>query len=243
MDSVDTLIVGGSETTATALSGATYLLATNPDVFKKLAEEVRSRFKNEDEIDLISVQKLEYMMAVIHEALRVYPPVPAAMPRKVLSESFLTPRGEFIPPNVSILNPIEIILNYSNLSIRQLLMFGNGPCFITLTILSIRRLLFLKGGLVTHGLLLIKRKDFSPFQQVLVTVLAKSMLFSLFYSRYGAGTDFSLAYAELRLILARIIYNFDLVLDPRSENWTERNEIFLLWKKPDLYIRLTETGK
>lgn len=52
MDNVDTMIVGGSETTATGLSGATYLLATNKEVFAKLAEEVRSRFKSEDEIDL-----------------------------------------------------------------------------------------------------------------------------------------------------------------------------------------------
>lgn len=70
------LVLGGSETTATLLSGVTFLLLKHPDVMKKLNDEVRGAFKHEDEIDLISVNKLEYMLAVLDEAMRVYPPVP-----------------------------------------------------------------------------------------------------------------------------------------------------------------------
>jgi cytochrome P450 len=76
------LIVGGSETTATSLAGAIYLLVTNKPVLEKLYKEVRNNFESENDIDLISVQKLQYMFAVLHEGLRIYPAVPAAIPRR-----------------------------------------------------------------------------------------------------------------------------------------------------------------
>jgi cytochrome P450 len=49
---------------------------------------------------------------------------------------------------------------------------------------------------------------------------------------------FSLAYAEMRLILDKLIWNFDIDLDPRSEGWLEKNTAFLLWEKPELWLRL-----
>ena len=77
------LIIGGSETTATLLSGVTYLLLTNPLALATLAKEVRSAFKSEDEIDIGSVSRLTYMLACLNEALRMYPPVPTGLPRIV----------------------------------------------------------------------------------------------------------------------------------------------------------------
>lgn len=52
------LILAGSETTATLLSGATYLLTTHPDKLARVTNEVRSAFKSEDEITLSSVGNL-----------------------------------------------------------------------------------------------------------------------------------------------------------------------------------------
>ncbi|KAK7744058.1 hypothetical protein SLS53_003575 [Cytospora paraplurivora] len=77
------LIVAGSETTATTLSGATYLLCRSPDSLAKLTAEVRSAFSSEDEITLLSVQKLKYMLAVLDESLRMFPPVPSTSPRAI----------------------------------------------------------------------------------------------------------------------------------------------------------------
>ena len=54
-----TLIIAGSETTATLLSGVTYLLLRNPRVLAKLQGEIRSTFTKEDEITLESCNKLE----------------------------------------------------------------------------------------------------------------------------------------------------------------------------------------
>lgn len=75
------LVLAGSETTATALSGTVFLLAKHKDVQRRLAEEVRGAFRTEDDIDFSSVQNLGYMLAVLDEAMRVMPPVPGSMPR------------------------------------------------------------------------------------------------------------------------------------------------------------------
>jgi cytochrome P450 len=47
----------------------------------------------------------------------------------------------------------------------------------------------------------------------------------------------NLAYNEMRLILARVLWNFDLELCPESENWTEQ-KIFFLWEKLPLFLKL-----
>ena len=78
-----TLIVAGSETTATLLSGITYLLVQHPRVLNKLVSEVRSAFKSEDEINLVGANQLRYMLACLDEAMRMYPPVPSTFPRNV----------------------------------------------------------------------------------------------------------------------------------------------------------------
>jgi len=50
------LMIGGSETTATLLSGCMFLLQMNPAVLEKLKEEVRSAFKDDDEITVTKVK-------------------------------------------------------------------------------------------------------------------------------------------------------------------------------------------
>jgi cytochrome P450 len=77
------LIIAGSETTATLLSGVTYYLLRNSEVMQRLIKEVRGAFTSEDQINLISVQKLDYMLAVLDEALRIYLPSPTGLPRVV----------------------------------------------------------------------------------------------------------------------------------------------------------------
>lgn len=98
-DNAQLLILAGSETTATALSGATNLLATHPHVFAKLAQEVRSSFNEENEIDLHSVQRLEYLIAVLKETMRFYPPAPTPALR-VTKPSGDTILGRHVPEGV-----------------------------------------------------------------------------------------------------------------------------------------------
>lgn len=77
------LIIAGSETTATLLSGATYHLLRNPRVMERLKQEIRSTFAAESDISIAGVNDLKYMVAVLDESLRMYPPVPIGLPRRV----------------------------------------------------------------------------------------------------------------------------------------------------------------
>jgi cytochrome P450 len=72
----ETLVIAGSDTTATLLTGATYILCKNPSKLARLTCEVRSAFTTESEITISSVNNLPYVLAVLDEALRLFPPVP-----------------------------------------------------------------------------------------------------------------------------------------------------------------------
>ncbi|KAL5358310.1 cytochrome P450 [Aspergillus floccosus] len=47
----------------------------------------------------------------------------------------------------------------------------------------------------------------------------------------------NLAYHEMRLILAKVLYNFDLVFVPESVGW-EKQRTFVLWEKKELMVQL-----
>lgn len=94
------LIIGGSETTATLLSGVTFFLMTHPEQLKKLTLEIRSTFESEDAINFQSVNSLPYLLACLDEALRLYPPVPNGLPR-VVPVGGAAVAGHFVPENVS----------------------------------------------------------------------------------------------------------------------------------------------
>ncbi|KAK0366314.1 hypothetical protein LTR59_001306 [Friedmanniomyces endolithicus] len=50
----------------------------------------------------------------------------------------------------------------------------------------------------------------------------------------------NLAYAEMRLIMAKMIWSFELELDPRSANWMDECLVKTLWIKPELKVRVRE---
>lgn len=97
---VQTLIIAGSETTATLMSGVTYYLMTNPDQMQKVVAEVRGAFSSAEEISFVSVNKLPYLLACLNEALRIYPPVADNMPRNTGPNHEMI-CGKMVPPHVS----------------------------------------------------------------------------------------------------------------------------------------------
>jgi hypothetical protein len=50
-------------------------------------------------------------------------------------------------------------------------------------------------------------------------------------------TTCSLAYHELRLVMAKVLYAFDFELAPESENWQDQ-ETYILWQKKPLMCKL-----
>ena len=93
-----TLVVAGSETTASALSGLTYYLLRNPRVHAKLVRHIRGAFSRDEDINLTAVKKIDYLTACLEEVLRLYPPV-VETPGRLSPGDVIN--GQFVPKGVS----------------------------------------------------------------------------------------------------------------------------------------------
>ena len=56
---------------------------------------------------------------------------------------------------------------------------------------------------------------------------------------FGTNYGNSLAYAEIRLILCKFFFNFDVAFCAGSEKWIDQ-EVYFLWDKRALMVSLTE---
>ncbi|KAK7990404.1 cytochrome P450 [Apiospora arundinis] len=172
------LIIAGSETTAALLCGATYLLAKNPHVLERLAQEVRNGFGSEDEIDLVI----------------------GSMPRKI------APGGDYILDRYVPENTVVEVWQWT---------LHHNPAYF-------------------H-----KPDEFRPErwlggdEEFKNDSLAGVTPFSV-GPRNCIGKN--LAYSEMRLIMARIVWNFDFVLAPGMEDWYDRCKTYSIWEKPALGI-------
>eukprot|EP00698_Gefionella_okellyi_P011337 TRINITY_DN2983_c0_g1_i1.p1 TRINITY_DN2983_c0_g1~~TRINITY_DN2983_c0_g1_i1.p1 ORF type:complete len:360 (-),score=47.50 TRINITY_DN2983_c0_g1_i1:89-1168(-) len=93
-DIVLNLIIAGRDTTAVAMTWATYLISTHPDVEKKMLDELDTVI-GDDPVDYNNVQKLVYMKAILDETLRIFPSVP--VDPKVAIRDDILPTGQRIP--------------------------------------------------------------------------------------------------------------------------------------------------
>lgn len=108
--------MAGSETTATALTGAIYQLAKNQEVLSMLHKELSQNITNEAEIDFNSTAKLPYLGAIIQESLRFYPPGPNAQPRITPVEGNFV-LGDHLPGSVCVNAKQEGVFSYKQLTI------------------------------------------------------------------------------------------------------------------------------
>ncbi|KAJ9143404.1 putative Cytochrome P450 [Pleurostoma richardsiae] len=193
------LIIAGSETTATSLSGVTYLLLKNPECMRKLTEEVRSTFRTEDEITMTSVGILPYMLACLNEGLRRYPPASFGLPR-VTPKGGARIAGVFVPEDTAV-------------SVWQWAAYHSTRNFA------------------------------QPFD-----FLPERWLDNPHGDKLDAVQPFSigprncigrnLAFAEMRLVLARLVFNFDMRLADPDQDWMKQ-KVYVIWDKPPLNVYLT----
>ena len=203
------LVIAGSETTATLLAGVTFLLATHPDVQQELRREVRGRFSSEDEIGFKSVESLTYLRAVLEEALRLYPPVPNAAPRRV-GPGGANIAGCDVPHNAVV-------------GVWQWALFHDPDLFPDPdSFHPMRWIDKSESGKVCHDW----RDAVKPF------LLGR-----------GSCPGRNLAYAELRLVLARLIWRFDITVADSCKGWMRGQKSYILWDKPKLEVHLSLRGK
>jgi cytochrome P450 len=104
-DEFMTLLTAGSETTPSAMSWTSYLLGRHPEVQRRVQEEIDTVVGDRD-ITPDDIAKLEYLRRVIHESLRLYPPV-WALGRKCVADTELG--GHMIPADTEVLYSIYAV--------------------------------------------------------------------------------------------------------------------------------------
>jgi hypothetical protein len=50
---------------------------------------------------------------------------------------------------------------------------------------------------------------------------------------------YSLAYAEMRLVVAKVLFSFDLELVDKTQDWFSGQKVFSVWEKPSLMVKVT----
>ncbi|KAL2261273.1 hypothetical protein VTK26DRAFT_4494 [Humicola hyalothermophila] len=205
IENANVLIIAGSETTATLLSGTTFYLLTNPDKYEKLVKEIRGAFEKEEDITLLTVGELKYLTAVFEEGFRMYPPIPFAVPRRTpLKGEYI--EGYWIPGDISV-----GVSQWSAYQSEQ--NFRDPNQFIPERWLGEPRYAD------------DKRDVLQPFS---------------IGPRNCIGRN--LAYAEMRLILARLLWNFDLELMPESRNWNDQR-VYLIWEKGTMNVKVIPVSR
>jgi aspirochlorine biosynthesis cytochrome P450 monooxygenase len=219
-------LAAGSETTATLLSGALYLLLTHPESLGQLTAEIRTYFRSETDIDMHSTANLPFLQAVLQESLRLYPPAPNAFPRRTPAPGQVI-CGRFVPAKTA----VGIHQWSANRSSRN---FYLPDRFVP------ERWMGTDKRFDND-----KRDACQPFsfgprncigQKYVCSFLCLFNLILIFAA-------FSLAYAEMRMTMCRILWNFDLELQGESRNWLKEQKTFNLWEKDPLHIRLRTVAR
>ncbi|KAK1753540.1 putative sterigmatocystin biosynthesis P450 monooxygenase stcF [Echria macrotheca] len=195
------LIMAGSETSATLLATTCYFLMKNPPIQAKLQQEIRSAFARESDITFASVSKLPYTLAVLHEAMRIHPPVPAGIHR-------FTPRGGIVIDGRFVAGGADVVV-HQYAAYNSPSNFKDPERFVPERWMGDERY---AGD---------NRDVFNPF-----SIGPRACI--------GRG----LAYMESRLVLARLVWGFDMELMPDSEDWI-RQKTWILYEKPPLNAKLS----
>lgn len=202
------LTTAGSETTATVLGGTLNYLISYPNKLEILSGEIRTRFHTFEDITLDALSSLPYLNAVINEGLRLCPPIPWILPRKV------PPNGETV---CGIRLPGE-----TPVSIQVYALNRDPTCFHSATSFLPERWLANEISNPDSPFYNDQRDAFQPF-----SVGPRSCL----------GQH--LARAELRLVLAKLVWKFDFTAVTGKVLEWERLRTFLLVEKKPIMVNMT----
>jgi len=195
-----------------------YHLLKTPKALEKLNKEIRGAFKAQTDITLQRLVDQKYLLACLEEGLRIYPPVPAIMPRLVPAGGAIV-CGKFVPEGVNIQRSIplpKLTSSQTSLGVTQWAANHSARNFRDHDAFHPERWLD-HADFVDD-----KRNARQPFSYGPRNCIGKN-----------------LAYAEMRLLLANLVWQFDLELMKESEDWLERNVIYTLWMRPELMVKLT----
>lgn len=198
------LIVAGSETTATLLSGLTFFLLTNRKHLENLTKLIRTTFQTPDDITALALYKIDYLSCIIDESFRLYPPVPLSL-RRVTTKGGSFICGNVIPENTTVGIPNFVAYRSPN-------HWTDPEEFVPER--------WYKDERCPARYRTDRRKILQPFSYGPRNCIGKNM-----------------ATAEMRLIIAHVLWNFDMELELDSLNWIDQ-KVYALWEKNPLNVKL-----
>jgi len=204
------LVLAGSETTASFLAATTYYLLHNSQALQRLKDEVRKEFKNVNEITGDSTQRLQYLLAVTEEGLRIFPPAAFNLPRYSQGTEI---DGYFIPEGA--------VVSTATYSVARQERYWFDPDGF-----HPERWLTETHPFYDHRFDNDNKNASKPFSTG---------------SRACIGIN--LAYMEMRIILATLLFNFDLELISKNVDWVRDSRMNFLWTKPELMVRVIPLNK
>lgn len=197
MGNAQTLIVAGSETTATALTAIIFWLTKNPECLKKLQDEVRGAFALVDQITGDAAARCEYLHGVIEEGLRVSPPLATSLPRDCPGSVI---DGEYVPAGITV--------SCENFALARDSRYWKDP------------------------------EEFKPERWVGKGFGDDKGAFQSFSTGPRACLGINLAYLEMHVTLAKVVFAFDFELvSPDVEDWNKACKVYGMWQKPALMVK------
>ncbi|KAH6658724.1 putative cytochrome P450 [Truncatella angustata] len=108
------LVIAGSDTSASALAACIYYLLKEPVPMYNLVTEVRCGFNQYSDITGSSTSSMQYLNAVLQEALRLFPPLPLGLPRIVPAGGAVVDE-HVLPEGITVsTNPLAACLSSDN---------------------------------------------------------------------------------------------------------------------------------
>ncbi|KAF4767991.1 hypothetical protein HAV15_002358 [Penicillium sp. str.  len=101
-------VVGGSDTTASTLTHIMYYLASHPEQLAKLRAEVEPLLAGRATLDPKDVGEAKHLNGIIHEVLRLHPPIPSGFPRLTPKEGIVVD-GTYIPGETTVTVPLWVM--------------------------------------------------------------------------------------------------------------------------------------
>lgn len=253
------ILLAGSETTATLLSGVTYLLLRSPESYARAKREVRSAFKHEADMNFgTTTSRLPYVRACLSEALRLYPPAPSFFHRqtsKVQPETKIS--GHVVPPGVGAsVHALAAMRHPDNFwkpddfrPERWLVKSTPAPAATEGEAMAPDSSASTEGEREEEHIQGKMAGEYASLQEDLEAFRQYDNKAAFQPFSYGPRNCIgkSLALAEMRLILARVLWRFDMELaeeeleqSKRLGGWMERQKVFVLWDKGPLMCRVKE---
>ncbi|KAK4934858.1 hypothetical protein LTR10_023977 [Elasticomyces elasticus] len=207
------LVIAGSETTATLMSALCYFMLRDRKVYERAVAEVRGLFSSYNNINMTTTNELKYLPAIVEETFRIYPPSPNTFPRIVPGKGEVI-EGRWVPGGITVgVHPYAVTHYPDN--------FYRAEDFLPERWLA--PALFQKDDLSPELFANDKRHLSQPFS---------------FGPRNCIGK--SLAYAEIRVIMSKLLYTYDLSLASESDtpDWPDQ-PTYSLWEKKPVMVNLT----